>query len=539
MADQLKLRGGPTDAQLKFTGAEREISVDTDLKTIRVHDGVTPGGWPIGAGGGNSEDKVALINKGPFTGDCNVPSSVNLSTQLDLNAWVTSAIQILDTELCALKVIVDSYDDRFDLIELDIAVIKQNIANIEENIDDLQKLVADLELEVEKNQQDITDNSVAIGKLEAEFNNIQQDIEDIKNELDTLTLDWGDITNKPTEFPPADHSHSYNDLADKPTIGDGLLTINNSDGSKAGEFTANQTGNSVVVLPAGFSGSWDDLTDVPTEFPPAAHEHSLDDLSDVNVAGAAAGQRLVFRGSEWVAEDDPFVNQAVHFKGFIDVGGDTAPSANPGDTYIQHRADEADAVAGSSWTGIEGATAKEGQYVIYGADNKWHKGTTVENVDQVQSDWLVSDTSSAAYIDNKPDIQDLINGSLPTVNDGTLTIKDSGGVTVGTFTANQAGSTDVTLPQGFSGNYSDLNGTPTEFPPSVHGHDYSEISNTPTIGDGTLTIKNSDGSTLGSFSANQTSSSVVNLPAQIDAYTKTESDDRYLSKNIALLPALP
>jgi len=44
MADQLKLRGGPTAEAEVFVGAEREVTVDTGLKALRIHDGVTPGG---------------------------------------------------------------------------------------------------------------------------------------------------------------------------------------------------------------------------------------------------------------------------------------------------------------------------------------------------------------------------------------------------------------------------------------------------------------------------------------------------------------
>ena len=44
MADQLRLRGGPTAESEVFVGAEREVTVDTGLKALRIHDGVTPGG---------------------------------------------------------------------------------------------------------------------------------------------------------------------------------------------------------------------------------------------------------------------------------------------------------------------------------------------------------------------------------------------------------------------------------------------------------------------------------------------------------------
>jgi hypothetical protein len=59
----------------------------------------------------------------------------------------------------------------------------------------------------------------------------------------------------------------------------------------------------------------------------------------------------------------------------------------------------------------------------------------------VQSDWNVTNTSSDAYIKNKP--------TIPTVNNGTLTIQKNG-TTVATFTANQStGATaNITVPTG-------------------------------------------------------------------------------------------
>jgi len=47
MADQVQWRGGTTAEHAGFTGAPREITVDTDKKTLVVHDGVTAGGHPL------------------------------------------------------------------------------------------------------------------------------------------------------------------------------------------------------------------------------------------------------------------------------------------------------------------------------------------------------------------------------------------------------------------------------------------------------------------------------------------------------------
>jgi len=47
MATELKLRRGTTSQHSSFTGAESEVTVDTDKNTVVVHDGSTAGGFPL------------------------------------------------------------------------------------------------------------------------------------------------------------------------------------------------------------------------------------------------------------------------------------------------------------------------------------------------------------------------------------------------------------------------------------------------------------------------------------------------------------
>jgi len=49
MAKQLQLRGGTTAEHSTFTGANREVTVDTTTNSLRVHDGATVGGNIVGA----------------------------------------------------------------------------------------------------------------------------------------------------------------------------------------------------------------------------------------------------------------------------------------------------------------------------------------------------------------------------------------------------------------------------------------------------------------------------------------------------------
>lgn len=86
MSTQMQLRGGTTAETLLFTGAQREATVDTDKNTLVVHDGVTPGGFPLATeddvsdgtfyysddtGGGSAADAYILVPK-PNT---NVPNA--------------------------------------------------------------------------------------------------------------------------------------------------------------------------------------------------------------------------------------------------------------------------------------------------------------------------------------------------------------------------------------------------------------------------------------------------------------------------------
>jgi len=50
MAKKLQLRGGTTSQHGSFTGALREVTVDTDKKVVVVHDGSTAGGFPSASG---------------------------------------------------------------------------------------------------------------------------------------------------------------------------------------------------------------------------------------------------------------------------------------------------------------------------------------------------------------------------------------------------------------------------------------------------------------------------------------------------------
>jgi len=71
MAKRLHFRGGTTEENDVFTGAPRELSIDTTKNTIRVHDGVTQGGHELASVEGDNEftGNNTFTDSNEFTGD--------------------------------------------------------------------------------------------------------------------------------------------------------------------------------------------------------------------------------------------------------------------------------------------------------------------------------------------------------------------------------------------------------------------------------------------------------------------------------------
>ena len=96
MSTQLRLRGGTTAEHSSFTGAAREVTVDTDKNTLIVHDGVTAGGieilnvnsasalslttWSISEVGGSVYFAVGGVNKMKLDSNGNLQVVGNVET---------------------------------------------------------------------------------------------------------------------------------------------------------------------------------------------------------------------------------------------------------------------------------------------------------------------------------------------------------------------------------------------------------------------------------------------------------------------------
>ncbi|MFJ0919656.1 hypothetical protein WLW86_03230 [Bordetella bronchiseptica] len=86
MSTAVQFRGGTTAQHATFTGAAREITVDTDKNTVVVHDGATAGGFPLAR---HDLVKTAFIKADKsavaFTRTGNATASIKAGTIVEVN----------------------------------------------------------------------------------------------------------------------------------------------------------------------------------------------------------------------------------------------------------------------------------------------------------------------------------------------------------------------------------------------------------------------------------------------------------------------
>ena len=97
MATQVQFRRGTTAEHSGFKGADGEVTVDTSLKTVVIHDALTNGGFPVlRQDGSNSQfDRGSLTNCAlKFAGDPDTGIISPASNELSLVTGGSSHLTI-------------------------------------------------------------------------------------------------------------------------------------------------------------------------------------------------------------------------------------------------------------------------------------------------------------------------------------------------------------------------------------------------------------------------------------------------------------
>ena len=102
MAKQIQLRGGTTAETNAFTGANREVTVDTDKDTLVVHDGTTAGGFPLakesnvpnGSNSAITDDGSKVTITGPNNAYLNIVGAEANEKHLDFYEGATKKYEV-------------------------------------------------------------------------------------------------------------------------------------------------------------------------------------------------------------------------------------------------------------------------------------------------------------------------------------------------------------------------------------------------------------------------------------------------------------
>lgn len=290
----------------------------------------------------------------------------------------------------------------------------------------------------------------------------------VKNDITSLQTNKADASSLATVAT----SGSYNDLLNKPTIptvNNATLTIQKN-GTDVSTFTANSASNVTANIAVPTKTS--ELTNNSNFVSDASYVHTDNNFTNTlktKLDGIAAGAEVNVQAN-WTqtntSADDYIKNKpslaAVATSGSYNdlTNKPTIPTINNGTLTIQKNGTSVATFtanqAGNATANITVPTktsdltnnsnfVADASYVH--TDNNFT--TTLKNkLDgiasgaevNVQADWNVSDSTSDAFIKNKP--------TIPTVNNATLTIQKNG-VNVQTFTANSSSNktANITVPE--------------------------------------------------------------------------------------------
>lgn len=309
-------------------------------------------------------------------------------------------------------------------------------------------------------------------------------------------------------------SGDYDDLTDKPTIGNATLTIQKN-GTSAGTFTANATSNKTINITVPTTAA--DVSALPASTKYGASIAVSINTTDYKVTTTLKDQDGNTLGTAQVI-DLPL--ESVVVNGSYDNTNKkivlTLQNGNTIDIPV------ADLVAGLQ---SEITSSNKLSSDLVDDTNHTHKFVTAAQITKlngiasgaevnVQADWTESNSSSDAYIQNKPSLatvatsgsyNDLSNKpTIPTVNNATLTIQKNG-TTVKTFTANASSDvtaniivpinvSELTNDAGYltSVTWGDVTGKPTFATVATSGS-YNDLSNKPTIPTATSELVNDSG----------------------------------------------
>ena len=239
-----------------------------------------------------------------------------------------------------------------------------------------------------------------------------------------------------------------------------------------------------IYKPIDYAPSWNEVADKPSVFTPSTHNQASNTINTMT--------GYVKPHSTSAIDENDSLNIAI---GKLEKAlegkqstGSYAPASHTSDSVVHITANER-----TKWNaksdltlGITTATAFRGDQglVAYNHSQEAHAPANAEQ--NVQADWNEVNTSSDAYIKNKPTIPTVdvnkayVDAGLDKKADKTSLHTHSNKAVLDGISS--AKVTEWNNKSTFSGSYNDLTGIPSNFTPMEHRHNASEIDNLPSGG---------------------------------------------------------
>ena len=173
MAKLLKLRRGTTSQHRSFTGAEGEVTVDTDKETLVVHDGSTTGGFPVARADGigvanftitGELDAATLDISGNADVDGTLEADAYTVNGTTLNEYIADTVGAMVTGNTETGIAV-TYEDSDNTLDFVVGTLNQNTTGTAANLSGTPDITVGV---VTAGSLDISGNADIDGTLEAD-----------------------------------------------------------------------------------------------------------------------------------------------------------------------------------------------------------------------------------------------------------------------------------------------------------------------------------------------------------------------------------
>ena len=173
MAKLLKLRRGTTSQHSSFTGAEGEVTVDTDKEALVVHNGSTAGGFPVARADGTGVTNFTITGElDAATLDISGNADVDGTLEADaytvngtaLNEYIADTVGAMVTGNTETGIAV-TYEDGDNTLDFVVGTLNQNTTGTAANLSGTPDITVGV---VTAGSLDISGNADIDGTLEAD-----------------------------------------------------------------------------------------------------------------------------------------------------------------------------------------------------------------------------------------------------------------------------------------------------------------------------------------------------------------------------------